>query len=342
MKVPLPSVKLTSQRSAMSRVLSHASGRPCLSAHSDAHLGGGLDVVVGAGEGEALARAVAGGDVHGRAGVDAEQVLLGGRVLLVDVVGVVGREQRDLQVLGQPEQAVADAVLQGEVVVHQLHEVAVATEDVLVVGRGLAGRVVVAVAQVHLHLAGRAAGGRDDALAVLGQQLAVDAGVLEEPVAPGAGAQPEEVVHALGGLREQGHVGVGAAVRDVVGAAVVEVDALALEAADVGGGVRLHADDRLDARRLGRLVELVGAEDVAVVGHRDRRHPQLRDPLRQRAQARGPVEHGVLGVHVQVDEGVGGTCRHRGLGAPAQGSAGMALSSLGGELEATFWGRPPA
>ena len=41
-----------------------------------AHLGRRLDVVAVAGEREALARAVAGRDVHRRAGVDAEQVLL--------------------------------------------------------------------------------------------------------------------------------------------------------------------------------------------------------------------------------------------------------------------------
>ena len=142
-------------------------GQPVAVAPQRPHLGRGLEVVVGAGEGEPLAGTVAGRDVHRRAGVDAEQVLLGRRVLLVDVVGVVGGQQRDLQVLREPEQPVADPLLQRQVVVHQLHEVAVATEDVLVVGRRLPGRVVVAVAQVDLDLAGRAAGRRDDALAVL-------------------------------------------------------------------------------------------------------------------------------------------------------------------------------
>ena len=191
-----------------------------------------------------------------------------------------------------------------EAVVHQLEEVVVPAEDVLVVRGDLPGRVVVAVAQVHLHLAGRAAGRADQALAVLGQQLAVDARLLEEAVAPGAGAEPEEVVHPLGRLAEQRHVRVGAARADVVGAAAVEVDALALEAADVGREVGLDADDRLDPGVLGLLVELVGPEHVAVVGHRHRRHPELRRPLGQLRQPRRTVEHGVLGVHVQVDERV--------------------------------------
>jgi len=128
--------------------------------------------------------------------------------------------------------------------------------------------------------------------------------VLEEAVAPRAGGEPEEVVHPLGRLAEQRHVRVGTARRDVVGAAVVEVDALLLEATDVGGEVGLDADDRLDPRGLGLGVELVGAEHVAVVGHRHRRHAQVGGPLGEVAEAGGAVEHGVLGVDVQVDEGV--------------------------------------
>ena len=138
--------------------------------------------------------------------------------------------------------------------------------------------------------------------AVLREQLAVGARVLEEAVAPGAGREPEQVVHALGGLAEQRHVGVGAAAGDVVGAALVEVDALALEPADVGREVGLHADDRLHPGGLALAVELVGAEHVAVVGHRHGRHAQLGGALGEVLQPGRAVQHGVLGVHVQVRE----------------------------------------
>ena len=134
-------------------------------------------------------------------------MLLARRVGLVDVVGVVGGQERDAQVLRQLQQAVADTTLDVEAVVHQLEEVVVRAEDVLEVAGGLAGRLVVAVAQVDLDLARGATGGRDDAPAVLGQQLTVDARVLEEAVTPRPGAEPEQVVHALGGLRQQRHVG---------------------------------------------------------------------------------------------------------------------------------------
>ncbi len=176
-----------------------------------AHLLRGLQVVAVAGEREPLARTVAGRGVHGGAGVDAEQVLLRGRVLAHDVVAVVGGQQRDLQVLGEPEQPVAHPALDLQVVVHQLQEVVAPAEDVLEVGGRLPRGVVVVMAQVDLDLAARAAGGADQPGAVLGEQLAVDARVVEVAVAPRAGGDPEQVVHAGGGLAEQRHVGVGAA-----------------------------------------------------------------------------------------------------------------------------------
>ena len=84
--------------------------------------------------------------------------------------------------------------------------------------------------------------------------------------------------------------------------------ALAFEAA-ARREVALHADDRLDAGGLGLLVEVVGAEDVAVVGHRERRHAHARGLFEEVVQPGGAVEHRVLGVHVQVDEGVVGHAR---------------------------------
>ena len=87
---------------------------------------------------------------------------------------------------------------------------------------------------------------RDQAAGVLGEQLAVGARLVEEALHAGPAGEPEQVVHALGGLGEQRHVGVGAGPADVVVAAVVPADPLLLEAGGVGREVGLHADDRLD------------------------------------------------------------------------------------------------
>ena len=64
-------------------------------------------------------------------------------------------------------------------------------------------------------------------------------------------------------------------------AAVAPAHAGALAARRAGRDVGLGADDRLDAGRGRLLPEVVGAEVVAVVGDRDRRHPLLDRGLHQ-------------------------------------------------------------
>jgi hypothetical protein len=273
-------------------------GQPVAVGPQLTHLGGGLDVVAVALELEPL------GVAHRAAGGDAEQVLLGGSVLLEHVVGVVGRDGRDAEVLGEPQQALADTVLDAQPVVHQLEEVVVLAEDVLEVAGCLTGLVVVADAQPRLHLARGASGRGDQPVGVLRQELAVGAWLVEEALHRRPRGEPEQVVHALGRLGEQGHVGVGTGTGDVVVATVVPAHPLLVEARGVGREVGLHADDRLDPRRASLGPEVVGPEHVAVVGHRDRAHAQLGGPLEHVSQPRRTVQHGVLGVDVEVDETV--------------------------------------
>ena len=83
--------------------------------------------------------------------------------------------------------------------------------------------------------------------------------------------------------------------------AAAEVEGAAFEAT-LWGVVALQADDRLDAGGLGRLVEVVGAVEGAVVGHGDGGHALLDRSGHEIGQATRAVEHGVLGVHVEVDE----------------------------------------
>ncbi len=97
-------------------------------------------------------------------------------------------------------------------------------------------------------------------------------------------------------------MGERAAARDVVVATVVPAHPAPLVAAGARREVGLHADDRLDPGRAGLGVEVVGAEHVAVVGHRQRRHAELGVAGEQLGQPGGAVEHGVLGVDVQVHE----------------------------------------
>ena len=290
------------------------------------HLGRRLEVVAVAVELEAV------GVGHRGAGLHAEQDLVGRRFGARRVVQVVGGDQREVEVLGQPQQVLADAALDGQAVVHQLHEVAVGPEDVAELGRAGDRLVVLAQPQVGLDLPRRAAGRGDEPLAVGVEQLAVHPRLEVVALERGERAHPEQVVQPGGALGPHRHVGERAAARDVVavrrGLRVAPADPLALAAVGLGRGVRLEPHDRLDARALGRLVELVGAEQVAVVGHRDGRHALLLAPGEEVGDPGGTVEHGVLGVHVQVHEAVArGGARPGRCGAGAHRRATLSASS---------------
>ena len=188
--------------------------------------------------------------------------------------------------------------------VHQLQEVVLGSEDLPPLGGRLQRFAVLPEPQPGLHLTGRATGGGDDAGGVLGDQL----GVHPRPLAQlalerGQRRQLEQVAQTGGVLGDHGQVRVGAAAGHVVALLprIAPQNAAGLETR-TGRDVGLDTDDRLDTRSSGPVVELAGAEHVAVVGHPDRGHLQ---PLRlgeHRRDLRGTVQHRVLGVVMQVHE----------------------------------------
>ena len=115
-------------------------------------------------------------------------------------------------------------------------------------------------------------------------------------------------MHARGVLSPQSHVRVALLAatcarilrRSFIEAAA-EVEWPALEAT-LRCVVTLESDDRIDAVLLAGLVEVVGAVEVAVIGHREGCHAEIDGLAEEIIEAGSAVEHGVLGVHVQVDE----------------------------------------
>ena len=258
------------------------------------HLGRRLDVELVRLELQAARR------VEVVAGADAQQDVVRLGLLLADVVQVVGDDQRQADLRGEPQQLVVEPALLREAVVLELEEEAVLAEDVAVLAGDLAGQLPVVDLERLGDLAAEARGEADEALAVLREVLAVDARLVVVAVDVGVGDEAAEVLVAAVVLGQEDQVeGLAVGLALLVGHR---------PAGDVG----LDADDRLDALVLRGLVERDGAVEGAVVrdGHRihalgGRRVDQLRDP----AEA---VEQAEFGVDVEVGEVVGSQGRHGG------------------------------
>src|SRR5471030_1421251 len=66
--------------------------------------------------------------------------------------------------------------------------------------------------------------------------------------------------------------------------------------------VKLTAEDRLNTGCLRVIEKVHRAEDVAVIGHSDGRHLQFLGALAQQLGIACTVEHGVVGMKMQMNE----------------------------------------
>src|SRR4030095_10319837 len=259
------------------------------------HLLGGLDVELGAQEGHpALVLKVG-------AVLDAEQRLVGAPVAGLEIVRVVGADDRRPDGRGDAERLGHDPRLLVDPVSLDLHEVVVFAEDLLVPAGGVAGPERVAGAQESRDLGVEAPGQDEKPVGVLGQELAIDAGLVVEALQVRLRHELDEILVARAVPHEDGQV-VGALVTAVLGAPLLAAPRRHVE---------LAAEDRLDAGLLGSEVEVDRAEEVAVIGERDGGEAKLLRLVDQLVELGGAVKQAVLGVDVEMDElGV----LHRGPG----------------------------
>ena len=267
-----------------------------------AHLRRGLQVVLVAVELEAV------GVLQQRPGLHAQQRVVGRGVGAVRVVAVVGGQQRSVELAGDLQQLGVDPVLLRYAVVLQLDEEAVAAEDVLEAGRLGEGLGGVVPQQGLGHLAPEAAGGGDQARAVVVERLPVAAGLVVVALHEGPAGQLDEVLVAgvVGGQHRQVVVELAAAL-DVAAGVVDASPPRRPLVPGLLGHVGLDADDGLDVVVLALAVEVQDPVHVAVVGDAQRGLAvggRGRDEL---VEPGGAVQYRVLRVGVEVDEGV----RHR-------------------------------
>ncbi len=225
--------------------------------------------------------------VHGLAGLDAQQDVVGPGVFGLQIVHVVGGHHGQTPAGPQFQQRLVDLELLRQVVGLDL-QVEPSRKDLGVLpGAGLGGRGVV-VEELRRHHAVEAGGQGDEAPVQLLKQLLVHPGPVIEPFLVGPGDQPDEVVVALQVFRQDHQV------------AVVPLARLFL--AGAGGHVELAPQQGLDPRGLGLLVEIQDPEEGAVVGDGHRRHAVSLGLGQQVFHPDGPVQQAVGGVDMEMDE----------------------------------------
>ena len=266
-----------------------------------AHLVGRLEVVLLAVELEA------GRIAHHRVGLDTEQGVVGLGVLPGDVVAVVGGQEGGAELAGDRQQAGHGLALPVDPVVLDLDEQVVLAEDVLEATGPGQGLGLVTRHQGLQDVAAEAGRGGDEALAVLVEQLPVDAGLVEVPLEEGPAGQLDHVPVAGPVLGQQGQVVVELPATLGVAPGVVQPAPTrrALGPALVGH-VGLGADDRRDPGVTTGLVEVQDPVHVAVVGDGQRGLAVGLGRGHRVAHPRRTVEHRELGVVVEVDEGHSG------------------------------------
>ncbi len=229
------------------------------------------------------------------AGVDAQQDVMRDAVFLPQIMGVAGRHQRQTELVGDVDGPLGTELLDLQAVVLDLDEEPF-LEDPGEILRQLPGLVHAVFEDEVAELGGGAPAETDDALAARLQQLLVDARLVVVAFEERQRRHLDEVLKPGRVLRQQSEMMVDGVVGFGVAFARFAVGALGR------GDVGFIADDRIEAGGLAFLVELDGAEEIAVIRQGDGGHALLFDMGDEFGNAAGSVEQAVMAVAVEMHE----------------------------------------
>ena len=209
-------------------------------------------------------------------------------------VHVVGRNQIEVHLAGNFDQLGIAAALGVKVVIVQLNEEILPSEDIPVLARHFArpGRVTGAEALVHLTL--EASAQRDEPAGVGGEKFLVHPGLVVEALEMGRADQFDQIAIALVVGGEQGQVE-----GRILGRSGITIRHRAR--CNVG----LAAHEGLHAGFFRSLIKFHRPVEIAMIGHGHGGHTEFHRLPGQILRADGPVEEGILRVTVQVDERCG-------------------------------------
>ena len=186
----------------------------------------------------------------------------------------------------------------------ELHEQVVPSEDVLQTSGQLGRPFHVPPGQRLQHHAPQTAGGGDHTGVVSLEELPVQPGAVVVALQEGGAGELHQVAVALGGLGQQGQVVVELLALLALSPGVVYAPpAHGALVAGLGRHVGLHPDHGGDVLLPAGLVEVEDPVHVPVVGDAHRRLAVGLGRGHDVGHPGGPVEHGELGVGVEVGEG---------------------------------------
>ena len=201
---------------------------------------------------------------------------------------VVGGHQRNARFLTQPQQRGHQALVEVESVVLDFEVEILLAEHILVLESKAAAGVVSGFEQRFVQIAPQAGRSAYQPLAMSGEQILVNAWFVVKAFEEGGRDQLDQVLVAGLILAQQQQVVIAIGVAARLVPLLRDVD--------------FAADDRLDAPARGFLMKMNGAEQVAVVGNRHRRHLLPFDQIHQPRDLTSAVKQRIVGVAVQVDE----------------------------------------
>ena len=207
-------------------------------------------------------------------------------------VNVVRRHQPEPEFTPDFWQNTVAFSLRLQSVIVQLEEEILRAEDVAKGRRALPRLIELIGLDRHVDLALEAGAHPDQSFRVCGEQFAIDPRLVMHPLEMRRRHQPDEILVTGFVAREQREMisGIALRIRPVLDRTRRHVS--------------LHADDRLDPGLGRRLVKFNRAMQVAVIGNRDRRHRHFGRLLHQLLHSHRPVEERILGVQVEMNEGI--------------------------------------
>ena len=229
------------------------------------------------------------GIVDRLAGLNADHHVLRVRVVLAQVVAVIGGHQRKAKVLFQLQQVRLDALLFRQPLVLDLEIEVSFAEDVVVTGGSFARGIILPFCQPLGNLTLQARGKSDQALRMLGEKFLADARLVIEAVQRRLGNNLDQVAIALIVLGQHD---------EVVVAVSLGRGAMVFLFADV----QFAAQNRLYSRIFGGIGEGYRAKNIAMIGHGDRRHVEFLDPVDEALNVASAVEHRIIRVQMEMYE----------------------------------------